>query len=201
MRVLLTGGTGFVGSHVARALLEAGHETALLVRTPDKVARIFGPELAARFEILAGDMTDEAAVARALRGRDALVHAAAVVALERKHAARVLADNRRGLEVVVGQAVASRIERIVYVSSIVALYRPGSSATSVDGIGDAGGSAYSRSKVECELYVRGLQGTGAPIRSTYPSAVVGPDDPGLSEANRGVLAFCATPVVTDTGLQ
>jgi nucleoside-diphosphate-sugar epimerase len=186
---------------VARALVESEHETALLVRSPEKVERVFGPALAKRFEVVAGDMTDEAAVERALRGRHALIHAAAVVALERKHAMRVLADNLRGLEVVVGKAVAAGIERIVYVSSVVALYRPGETATTVDRVGSAHGSAYTRSKVECELYVRSLQGTGAPIRTTYPAGVVGPDDPGLSEANRGVLAFCTAPVVTDTGLQ
>lgn len=186
---------------MARALLESEHETALFVRSPDKVERVFGAALAKRFEIVAGDMTDEAAVQRAIRGRHALIHAAAVVALERKHAARVLADNRRGLEVVVGNAIAAGIERVIYVSSVVALYRPGETATTVEGVGNVYGSAYTRSKVECELYVRGLQGTGAPIRTTYPAGVIGPDDPGLSEANRGVLAFCSAPVVTDTGLQ
>jgi dihydroflavonol-4-reductase len=190
-----------VGSHVARALLESEHETALLVRSPEKVERVFGAALAKRLEIVAGDMTDEAAVGHALRGRHALIHAAAVVALERKHAARVLSENRRGLEVVVGKAVVEGIERILYVSSVVALYRRGETATTIEGIGTAYGSAYTRSKVESELYVRGLQGTGAPIRTTYPAGVIGPDDPGLSEANRGVLAYCTAPVVTDTGIQ
>jgi nucleoside-diphosphate-sugar epimerase len=191
-----------VGSHLARALLAQGHETALLVRTSEKVARVFGAEMARDFEVVSGDMTDEKAVARAIRGRHAVVHAAAVVALERKHAARVLNDNRRGLEIVVGSAVGAGIERILYVSSVVALYRPGQTSTTTETLGDIGASAYTRSKVECEMYVRSLQATGAPIRSTYPAAVVGPDDPGLSEANRGVLAiFRDASIVTDSGLQ
>src|SRR5689334_16086453 len=147
-------------------------------------------------------MTDEQAVSRAVRGRHAVIHAAALVALERKHAARVLHDNRRGIEVVVGSAFAAGIERVLYVSSVVALYRAGQSAITTETLGALEGSAYTRSKIECETYIRSLQSTGASIRTTYPAGVIGPDDPGLSEANRGILAFFRdTPVVTDAGLQ
>ena len=173
-----------------------------MVRSPDKVTRIFGADLARRFEIVAGDMTDEQAVSRAVRGRHAVIHAAALVALERKHAARVLHENRRGIEIVVGSAAAAGIERMLYVSSVVALCQAGQPSITTETLGDATGSAYMRSKVECELFVRSLQATGSPIRTTYPAAVLGPDDPGLSEANRGVLAFFRdAPIVTDTGLQ
>jgi nucleoside-diphosphate-sugar epimerase len=199
---LITGGTGFIGSHLARALLEKGHEPALLVRSPEKVERVFGPARAREFEIIAGDMTDERAVAGAMRGRHAVVHAAALVALERKHAARVLHDNRRGIEIVVGSAFAAGVERVLYVSSTVALYRRGLPSITTETLGTMEGSAYTRSKIECEMYVRSLQATGAHIRITYPGAVIGPDDPGLSQANRGVLAFFRdAAVVTDTGLQ
>jgi nucleoside-diphosphate-sugar epimerase len=148
-------------------------------------------------------MTDEHVVSRAMRGRDAVIHSAALVALDRKRAARVLHDNRRGIEIVVGSAIAAGVERVFYVSSVVALFRPGqSAAVTTETLGNAEGSAYTRSKVECEMYIRALQATGAPIRTTYPSAVLGPDDPGLSEANRGVLAFFRDArIVTDSGLQ
>ena len=172
------------------------------MRSPDKVKRVFGAERAREFEIVAGDMTDEQAVASAVRGRHAVIHAAALVALERKHAARVLHENRRGIEIVIGNAFAAGIERVLYVSSVVALYRAGQAHLTTEALGDAEGSAYTRSKIECEAYIRSLQATGAPIRTTYPAGVIGPDDPGLSEANRGILAFFRdTPVVTDTGLQ
>lgn len=202
MRVLVTGATGFVGSHAARALLEAGHEVRLFVRSEDKVPRVFGPELGRRFDVKSGDMTNAEAVSRALEGQQAVVHAAAVVALERKHAARVLANNRRGVEVVVGGAIDAGIERVLYVSSVAALFRPGGPPLNADAPVGNGGSAYTQSKAECEEYVRALQARGAPIRTTYPAGVIGPDDPGLSEANRGVLAFFRdAAVVTDSGLQ
>jgi nucleoside-diphosphate-sugar epimerase len=192
MRVLITGGTGFVGAHTARALLRDGHRVRLLVRDPDKLAPIFGGALASGCEVVRGDMTDGAAVGRALDGQEAVVHAAALVRLERKHAAQVLAANRAGAEQVIGAAVARGVGRIVHVSSAVVLFQPG----------DEGASAYMRSKAECERYVRELQDRGAPIRTTYPGGVFGPDDPGLSESNRGLVALVRdATVVTAGGLQ
>src|SRR5262245_66469747 len=79
MRVLVTGGTGFVGSHAVDAFVAAGHEVQLLARTPAKAEAMFekrGTRLAAIHE---GDMTDGAAVEAALVGCDAVLHAAAVV--------------------------------------------------------------------------------------------------------------------------
>src|SRR5262249_17211148 len=124
-------------------------------------------------------------------GREAVVHTAALVALGRKQEGRVLEGNRRGVENVVGKAIAMGIARVVYVSSAVTLARE-----------ETHESAYTRSKSECERYVRALQERGAPIRTTYPGAVMGPDDPALSEANRGLLiVFRDLPVVTDGGIQ
>ena len=81
MRVLVTGGTGFVGSHVVRTVREAGHDIRLLARTPAKVAPLMArmrvdPD---PIEVVAGDITDAASVAEAVAGCDAVVHSAAVV--------------------------------------------------------------------------------------------------------------------------
>ena len=62
--------------------------------------------------------------------------------------------------------------------------------------------AYAESKRACDEYVRGLQQQGKPIQITYPSAVIGPDDPGLSEANAGLVMLLKTIVpVTSSGIQ
>ncbi len=201
-RVLVTGATGFVGSHTTRALLRAGHDVRVLVRRPEQLPSIFGRDLAGRLDVVTGDMTDASAVGRALAGQDAVVHAAALVRLERRHAARVLEGNRAGVEHVVGGAVARGIERILYVSSAVALFQPGGPAITRDSPVGTGENAYMRSKAECERHVRELQARGAPIRTSYPVAVLGPDDPGLSAANRALLAlFRDVAVVTRGGLQ
>ncbi len=86
MRVLVTGGTGFTGSHTTRALLAAGHHVRLLVRDPAKLKRVFAPD-GAPSDFMVGDVTDETAVAEAMRGCDAVFHAAALVDLRRKMAA------------------------------------------------------------------------------------------------------------------
>jgi uncharacterized protein YbjT (DUF2867 family) len=79
MKVLITGGTGFVGSHVTRAALTAGHEVRFLARTPEKVKRIFPPNAPSATDIATGDMRDAEAVAAAVSGCDAVVHCAAEI--------------------------------------------------------------------------------------------------------------------------
>jgi len=202
MRVLVTGATGFIGSHTARAVAAAGHDVRVLVRRPDRLPAIFGPDLAARLDVARGDMTDPRAVSAALDGQDAVVHTAALVLLERKHARRVLDDNRAGVEQVVGGAVARGIPRIVYMSSAVALFQPGGPPVGSDSPVVDARTPYTQSKAECERYVRALQARGAPIRTTYAGGVLGPDDPALSASNRALLAlFRDLSVVTTGGLQ
>ena len=104
MKVMVTGGTGFTGSHSVRALLAAGHEVRLLVRDPEKVKRIYEPHGIAFDEIVVGDMADAGRVLDALKGCDAVIHTAAMVDLKASHARQVLQTNLEGVRNVVGQA-------------------------------------------------------------------------------------------------
>src|SRR5262245_32148920 len=164
MHVLVTGGTGFAGSHSARALRSAGHKVRLLARSRDKALRVF-PELSAA-DVVVGDVTDPAAVAKALDGVDAVVHCAAVVAIEARRAHEVESTNLRAVELVVGGAAERGVGSIVYVSSLGALFAPGAPLSEHSPIAQAH-SAYARSKAEGEGYVRMLQDRGAPIRTVY----------------------------------
>ena len=67
MRVLVTGGTGFVGSHAVVALLRAGHDVRLLVRNPDRVHVTFGPHGISVDDVVTGDVLDAVAVAEAVQ--------------------------------------------------------------------------------------------------------------------------------------
>jgi len=202
MKILVTGATGFVGSHSTRALCAAGHTVRLLARDPEKVKRTFEPHGLALNEVVQGDVTDGAAVAEALEGCDAVLHAAGLVDLRKSRAKNVFATNVGGMREVVGRAYRSGIERIVYVSSASVFFQPGGPPLSPDMPIPDGGTAYARSKADAERFVRELQDAGAPIHTTYPTAVLGPDDPGLSEGNHSVYTFLHDVfMITSSGFQ
>ena len=202
MKVLVTGGTGFTGSHTARTLLSAGHEVRLLVRDPEKVRRVFEPHGLEVRDFVVGDMTDEDAVGAALAGCDGVVHAAALVDLRASAARKVEETNARGVRLVVGGAARRGIPGIVYVSSLSIFFVPGGPPVTPELPVAPGTTAYARSKAAAEVYVRSLQDEGAPIRISYPAGIIGPDDPELSDANHAVYTFFRDlGVVTSNGFQ
>lgn len=202
MRVLVTGGTGFVGSHAARVLLGAGHDVRLLVRDPAKAERVFGRWELPTPDCVVGDIGDVGSVEKALEGCEAVVHAAAVVAMKAKRAQEVLSTNARGVRNVVGGAVRAGARSIVHVSSIGALFVPDGPVVDGDSPVSAGSSPYACSKAEADLYARSLQAEGAPVHVVYPSMIMGPDDPGLSESMHALRTFCRDVVLlTTSGVQ
>lgn len=202
MRVLVTGGTGFVGFHTTLALHHAGHDVCLFIRNRDKMKRAFGPLGLEGLDFILGDITDRRAVKQALKDCDAVVHSAAVVNVHAKDAAETIATNKRATEVVIGGAVHEGIERILQVSSTTALFGSGRKRIDESAPLGSGAYGYGRSKIECDRYVRELQSRGAPIYTTYPGSVIGPDDPGLSEAVFG-LKTCIDDIflITSSGIQ
>ncbi len=175
MKVLLTGGTGFVGCHAAAAIAADGHRVRLLVRRPEQVAASLGPQQVAACEVVVGDVLDEAVVADAVAGCDAVVHAAAVYSLDPRRAAEIRRTNLRATELVLGRAVASGLDPVVHVSTTVALTRYAGSGPDLP-LGDID-LPYAQSKIASELVARRLQEAGAPVVTVYPGAVYGPGDP------------------------
>ncbi len=187
MRVMITGATGFVGYHTAEALLAAGHEVSLLVRSESKMQRLFGQGRIRQFTT--GDITDAGQVRRALAGCDAVVHSAAMVSTHATDADAVYRTNVDGTSTVMQAALDEGVASIIHVSSVTALYDPEAAVLDENSPPGAGATGYGRSKVACENHVRRLQAAGAPISISYPATVIGPDDPGLTEAHIGLRTY------------
>jgi nucleoside-diphosphate-sugar epimerase len=183
MLVCVTGGTGFVGSHTVAALLRDGHRIRLLVRDKSAV----GPALAPhgihpdQVETAAADVRDRAAVLAALRGADAVLHAASVYSFDVRRAAEMREVNRLGTEVVLGAAREAGAGRIVHVSSIVSLYPPPGGILTTDTPVGRPRDVYMATKAAAEEVARRHQAEGAPVTIVYPPALFGPHDPHLGD--------------------
>lgn len=202
MKILVTGATGFIGSHTAVALSRAGHTVRVLVRNRDKLELVMRRHGLAIDEVVTGDVAEAGATAEALDGCEAVVHTAAFVSTSRRDEQRVFDTNVGGTRNVIGQAVERGLRHMVHVSSTTAIYD--ASAERLTGYEPPSGSSspYGRSKAACERYVRELQERGHPVSISYPAAVIGPGDPGLTEPHEGLLIFLKrTGVVTSSGLQ
>jgi len=189
MKVFVTGATGFLGAHTTLELLQAGHAVRLLVRNPQAAKDYFARHGYAVDDLLVADMLEKERIADGMRGCDAVLHAAAMVSLDQKRGEEVYRTNVGGMESVIASAIDAGIHNIVYVSSTAALFRP--NAPVLDETSPLGSfrSAYARSKTDCERWVRERQAAGAPVQVSYPSGVIGPDDPGLSESNAALKSF------------
>lgn len=178
MRVLVTGGTGYVGSYAVQALVAAGHTPRLLVRNPDRLDRTLGAigvDIDA-LEIAPGDMTDKAAVADAVAGVNTVIHAAAVVAaLNRADAQRCVETNLQGTRTVIDAALGAKCDPVVHISSVAALFTPSAAVITSDlSPATHATSPYTRSKALAEQLARKRQDGGSPVTIVYPGGVSGP---------------------------
>lgn len=156
MKVLVTGGTGFVGSEVVRRLRDAGHAARLLVRDPVS-PRV--RELVPHFttELLTGDVLDAPSLGQALAGCDAVIHLVGIIG----EVGRSTFENihTRGTENVVGAAKLAGVRRLVHMSALGT--RPGAR------------SRYHQSKWAAEEVVRQ---SGLDWTIFRPSLIYGPGD-------------------------
>jgi dihydroflavonol-4-reductase len=178
MRVLVTGGTGYVGAFTVRELIAAGHQPRLLVRNPKRLATTVGAidvDIDG-LEIANGDMTDAGAVAEATTGVDAVIHCAASVGVLNQSQAKASVDiNVSGTKTVIDAALAAGCDPVVHTSSVSALFDPSQPVIHAD-LPPAinADSHYTRSKALAEQYARDKQAAGAPVVIVYPGGVAGP---------------------------
>jgi nucleoside-diphosphate-sugar epimerase len=114
MRVLVTGATGFTGGHLARALLARGHQVAVVVRDASKAEPLKNEGM----EIVVGDITDAAAMRRAVRGREVVYHVAAVYREARFSDDFYTQVNVGGTDNLVQACIAEDVGRFVHCSTV-----------------------------------------------------------------------------------
>src|SRR3954467_11344879 len=139
-QVLITGGAGFIGRHLAQALLERGDRVRVLDSLIEQVhpTRRRPAELAEDVELVTGDVRDEAAVLHALSGVDQVVHLAAEVGVGQSMYAvdRYTSVNDYGTAVLFQQLIDNPVERVVVASSMSiygeGLYRTADGAPAED---------------------------------------------------------------------
>jgi dihydroflavonol-4-reductase len=171
MRVLLTGASGFIGSHVAAEFADAGVEVRAFCRTePPPHSRVA--------EWQAGDVQDADAVRRALAGCQAVIHSAAVYSYNRSDAARMESVNVQGTSHVLEGAARAGVGRVVCTSTSATCGpvagRPATEADSPPAWELR--VPYKRTKVAAERLVLQAAGQGLEVVCVNPTTVVGPLD-------------------------
>jgi dihydroflavonol-4-reductase len=120
MRALVTGGTGFVGSHVVRALNTAGHTARVLHRISSRMDALEGVD----FESCIGDIMDTESVCAACEGCDWVFHVAAVADYWQADVSHMFAANIEGTRRVLRAAREAGVKRVVFTSSAASIGIP-----------------------------------------------------------------------------
>jgi dihydroflavonol-4-reductase len=175
-KTLVTGGTGFLGSHLVRALAERGDDLRLLARRTSNLDHLEGIE----FERVTGDVTDRRAVRRAMNGVERVFHVAGRTSLRDRDRKAVFDVNLRGARIAFEEALAAEVQRFVHTSSVgaIGVAKPHGTADEKTPfeIGHLG-IAYVNSKHEAELEAMRAAARGLQIVIVNPSFAFGPDDP------------------------
>src|SRR5213082_427770 len=117
MKAFVTGATGFVGSHVARALAEQGADLRLLVRPTSPTANIEG----LRGDRVVGDLCDLESLKSAMAGCDVVFHVAADYRLWVRDPAQMYRANVEGTRTILQAARKNHVRRVVYTSSVATM--------------------------------------------------------------------------------
>jgi farnesol dehydrogenase len=169
MRILLTGGTGFLGGRIAARLAQDGHQVRALVRPRPRPV-----PMPAGVETVAGDVADLASMRRAAEGAETIVHGAALVRMWVRRREAFDLTNIGGLRNAIEVARRSPGCRLLHVSSFIAL-GPTDGTVGDEGLIHPGGARndYERTKAAADRMARRAAADGVPIVIVYPGAIYG----------------------------
>jgi dihydroflavonol-4-reductase len=196
---LVTGATGFIGSHLVRQLLARGDTVRVLVRPASPLGHLTGLDV----EVARGDLRDPAAVRAAVRGARHVFHVGADYRLWTKDPTVVYETNVLGTHHILS-SIDTGVERLVYTSTVATIAVPrgqlpdeNTEASIDEMIGH-----YKRSKFMAERAVREAARQGAPVVIVNPTTPVGPCDWRPTPTGQVIVDFLGgrMPAYVQTGL-
>jgi dihydroflavonol-4-reductase len=185
-KTLVTGGTGFLGSHLVRELAGRGDDLRLLVRESSPQQHLAGVD----YEAVVGDVLDRDSVRRAMKGAERVFHVAGTTSMRRRDRARVFEVNVGGTRNVMEEALRAGLVRAVHTSSssAVGTAEPGDTVDEEKPFTDGGlNIAYVNSKHEAEVAAMNVGARGLPVVVVNPTFVLGPDDPEPSGTSNAIV--------------
>ena len=201
MRVFLTGATGFVGHHVAKALAAEGADMRMLVRKTSNLKNLEG----IRGDMHLGDLSDPESIRPALAGCDAVVHVAADYRLWIRDPKAMYKANVDGTRDLLRMAREADVPRVVYTSSVATMhFRTDGLVINEDtpvSLKDMVGH-YKRSKFLAEQEAIKAARSGQKVIILNPTTPIGPNDAKPTPTGRIFVDFLngKFPAYMDTGL-
>jgi dihydroflavonol-4-reductase len=201
MKTLVTGGTGFVGANVVRALMQRGAEVRALVRPRSDTRNLDSLEV----ELVAGDLRDRGSLEAALEGCDTVYHVAAMYALWAPNPREIYDSNVTGTINILEAARQAGVQKIVYTSSVATIGLPKDGTPGTEEVPlppEDMVSDYKRSKYLAEQEVLKYAQRGLPVVIVNPSFPVGAWDVKPTPSGQLIVNFLRgkIPAYVDTGL-
>jgi dihydroflavonol-4-reductase len=185
---VVTGGAGFIGSHLVERLVKGGERVRVVERPGAEVAHLSGCA-----EIVFADIRDRAAIEGALEGAQRVYHLAANPNLWCRDRAEFAAVNHTGTIHVLDGAIRAGAERVLHTSTESILTRARATTPIAEDaevtLADAAGP-YCRSKLLAEVEAMTRAKAGWPVVVANPTMPVGPGDRGVSPPTRLIRDFC-----------
>lgn len=183
---LVTGGAGFIGSHVVRALLSENRRVRVLVLPGEDTRNLTGLAVE-RFE---GDVRSPSQMAAALAGVDRVFHLAAVYALWTKTKGLMHAVNVEGTRNLLSQCLTAGVSRVVYTSSLAVFAGQGDCDATEESPFALGvtGSEYAQSKKDAHDVAKSFAAQGLDVVIAAPCGPIGPGDVAPTPTGRILLS-------------
>src|ERR1700723_639835 len=200
MKTLVTGATGFVGSHVAGRVLSAGQSLRVLARPGSDVRALRGLDA----ERVEGDLRDVDSLERALQGVNRVFHVAADYRLWSRNPAEIYESNVTGTQNLLDAAKRAGVEQFIYTSTVatIAVDSPSLPNEFTDSKLDEMVGHYKRSKWMAEQEVLQARQDGLPVVVAMPTTPVGPWDWKPTPPGKNIVDFLngKMPGYVETGL-